>query len=208
MKKFVLSLLLVGLMATFASAAAVSAFTQIDPGTTLPGYVANTWDVDTGAGEFLSAQLLIQLDSGHIYQDSMGSNNPPDPGFFGFVPTLEFDTYITGGKNGAEKIDPSIIGGAVDLGGAPGVTIDSALIDAAWTTSAATNPVGQLMLGQFTLSSDAMGTFAYRLGVKNEDPIIETRGVVEGGVMTVVPEPTTIVMLLCGALGLLAFRRK
>ncbi len=166
-------------------------FTQEDPGATLEGYVSNLWEVDTLGGEWLSAVLLFDLTSGDIYQDLLGTNNPPDASLIGANPSLEFDTYMTGGTDtlapSTTGPSPSVFGGAVDLGGAIPLEFDVDGINATWATSLATNPSGNLMLGRFTLSDDAQGTFKFRLGVGEGGAVFYYGGVIVDGAMLFLP---------------------
>ena len=164
-----------------------TSFDQVDPGSTLEGYVSNTWDVNTYGKEWLSAELLVELTGGDIYQDTAGSDTPPDPADFTATPTLEFDTYMTGGYDTdvATGTLPLVLGAAVDLnGGTPtAVTFDTSLIDATWASSLATNPSGELMLARFTLSDDAQGTFKFRIGLDNSEATFYLEGVIADGAM-------------------------
>jgi hypothetical protein len=187
MRDSLLPLLLIGLLAATAPAAVTAVFNQEDPGSTLPGYVSNTWDVGTGTDPWLSAELLVELTNGDIYQDPAGTDAPPNPANFGSNPTLEYDSYMTGGTDSEAPSTtgplPSVIGGAVDIGGGTAATFDTSLIDVTWASSLATNPAGDLMLVRVTLSTNAQGTFKYRLGVDNLEPIIFLDGLVVGGAM-------------------------
>ncbi|MDC0935719.1 hypothetical protein OAS39_05495 [Pirellulales bacterium] len=188
MKYYLLSILIVGCAATNAAAAVTTTFNQVDPGGTLPGYVSNTWDVTTGSDAWLSAELLVQLTGGDVYQDPAGTDVPPDPALFGGNPALEYDSYMTGGTDSALPSTtgplPTVIGGAVDIGGAIATTFDTSIVDATWVSSLATKPSGNLMLGRFTLSDDAEGIYGYRIGVDNNGPTTYLGGFVVNGAMT------------------------
>ena len=164
-----------------------TSFNQVDPGSTLEGYVSNTWDVNTYSKGWLSAELLVELTGGNIYQDPAGSDTPPDPADFTTTPTLEFDSYMTGGTDSELPSTtgplPLVLGGAVDFGGGVGPTFDTSEIDATWASSLATNPSGELMLGRFTLSDDAQGTFKFRIGLDNSGAISYLEGVIVDGAM-------------------------
>ena len=188
MKYSVLSFLFVGFSSASAAAAVTATFNQADPGGTLPGYVSNTWDVTTGGDKWLSGELLVRLTGGVVYQDPVGGDAPPNPALFGSNPTLAFDSYMTGGTDSALPSTPgplpSVLGGAVDIGGAIAATFDTSLIDATWASSLATKPSGNLMLGRFTLSNDAQGIYGYRIGVSNNPPTFFAGGWVVNGAMT------------------------
>ena len=148
----------------------------------------------------------------NIYQDALGTNVPPDPSQIGPNPSLEFDSYMTGGMNTVAPSTPGLMlvvyGGAVDLGDTA-LTFSTTKIDAAWGSAETTLPSGNLMLARITLSDNAHGTFKYRIGFDNGTPysIYMLEGVIVDGVMSV-PEPSTITLLLCGLAGLALLRRR
>ena len=219
MKSFIVtsSLVFLAVLATtahVASAAVTSTFNQESPGGALSSYVSNTWDVATGSDEWLTAQLLVELSAGDIYQDSLGTNNPPDASLIGANPSLEFDSYMTGGYD-TDYLTPSpglvpfVLGGAGDIGGGMSLTFNTTEIDAAWISLEETHAVGDLMLARVTLSDDAMGTFKYQISYSDGEPnsIYMLGGVIVNGVM-LVPEPGSISFLLCGLLSLICWRRR
>ncbi len=188
MRNLILPVLIFGFMALNAPAAVTSTFNQTDPGATLVGYTSNTWDVNTATDSWLSGQLLLQLTAGDIYQDSVGNDAPPNPALFVTNPTLQYDSYMTGGTDSAAPSTtgplPSIMGGAVDLGGAVAATFDTSTIDATWVSSLATNPSGDLTLARITLSDNAQGIYSYRIGVDNNQPTSFVGGFIVNGAMT------------------------
>ena len=158
-------------------------FTQEDPGSTLPGYVSNTWDISTD-NKWLSAELRVQLNEGNIYQDPAGSNNPPNPAAIGT--TLEFDSYMAGGYDttgGAAGTSPTVMGGAVDIGGDIPLKFGTFVIDATWGSSLDPKPSGDLMLARVTLSDDAQGIYSYRIGVEDYPPTTFVGGLIANGAM-------------------------
>ena len=158
-------------------------FTQEDPGSTLPGYVSNTWDISTD-NKWLSAELRVQLNEGNIYQDPAGSNNPPNPAAIGT--TLEFDSYMAGGYDttgGAAGTSPTVMGGAVDIGGDIPLKFGTFVIDATWGSSLDPKPSGDLMLARVTLSDNAQGTYSYQIGVHGNAPASFVGGFILNGAM-------------------------
>ena len=200
MKKFLLSILLVGLTAVNA-AAVTTTFNQVVPSVDLPGYVSNTWDIDTEGEGWLSSALLLQLSSGDIYQDAAGVNHGPP-----VLPTGAevYDSYLTGGWD-SSGTPPNVMGGAVDLSLLPysdptrdtTATFGTTMIDATWGSHEDNNPVGNRMLGRFTLSDTAQGLYSYLLYTTAGASIAEqslTTGIVRDGVMTEEVLVSTIAM--------------
>ncbi len=192
MKYFIPALLLVALTAANASAVVTSSFSQVNPADP-SGYVSNAWDVNTGSDDWLSAQLLVQLSSGDIYQNTGvggSSNTPPDPADFSGNAALEYDSYMTAGADFYGS-DPTEIGTASDIGGAtttppaapPSLVFNTALIDASWVPPGGSLPPGVLMLGRVTLSDDAQGIYSYRIGADNGATETFTSGFIANGIM-------------------------
>ena len=182
MKNFILTLLLVGLMAANASAA----FTQVDPGVTLPGYTSNIWDITT-TGKWLSAELLVQLTGGNIYQNTdVPSNTPPTPANIVSFPALEYDTYMSGGTDTGASTGtmPEVMGGAVDIGGAISLTCNTSLFDATWGSTLDPKPSGALTIGRVTLSDDAQGIYSWRLSEQGNLASGFVNGLIVNGVLT------------------------
>jgi hypothetical protein len=126
----------------------------------------------------------------------MGGDTPPNPAFFPIVPSLQFDTFVTAGTLNPSPL-PSIIGGAVDLGGSPTAQLNTQAVNVAWYTNDA-NTGGDLTLARLSLSRDAQGSFSLILNNAGGDQFRWDGGVVRDGVMGA-PEPSTL-----GLLGVLA----
>ena len=142
-------------------------FPHVDKGELLPGYITRDLVVTTDS-EWFGAELLITLDTGSFYQHPYGTVGPPEAGMISLFPELEFDTYLTGGTPDS---DPGGLtcGGAVDLGGTPGVgncQFDESEIDVTWYRMQP-SLVGDLMVARLTLSSDASGS--WKLRISNQD---------------------------------------
>ena len=102
---------------------------------------------------------------------------------------------MTGGydTDASTGTTPSVYGGAVDLpGGLMPLTFDTTGIDATWASSLETNPSGELMLGRFTLSDDAQGTFKFRIGLDDSGAAFYLGGVIVDGEMLFLPLPPSI----------------
>jgi len=157
-----------------------------------PQYLTNDMIFITSS-DWLSAQLLITLSSGSIYQHSFGGNTPPNPALVAAFPDLAFDTFVAGGSL---DITPMIVGGAVDLGGGAAAVCNESVVNLTWATTN-TNDIGNLLLGRITLSRDAQGTWAARVSNVGDGAGFYS-GPIVGGAM--VPEPATASMLLCAAM--------
>ena len=206
MKKLLLTVIVVGAMSCTTAWSAIDlSFGLVDNSAVLTGYVTQDMNLSTDS-DWLSAQLLIVLDSGSVYHDTLFgghfTTNPPTPDQITFQPTLEFETYLTSGENVDTSI-ASISGGAVDLGGQITETFDETGIVIGWSTNA-TDDIGDLMLARITLSDDANGTWKVRVSNLNDGPILPLGPVVNG---RLVPEPATIMVLAFGALAVLGGRR-
>ena len=214
--RLVATTMVVALVASVASAAISGEWEYpAIPAGVLDGYVANDLVANTDS-DWTQAQLLLTLESGSVFQEVMGGDNPPNPGFFGMVPTLEFDTYLTGGGGskpgdpilapGAFGDDASIAGGAVDLGGTPGGKFDTVGIDIGWFTTETNNTAADMLLARITLSDDANGAWALRLSdAAGANSVTTTNGPVVDGF--IIPEPATMSLVVLGGLAMLRRRR-
>jgi len=154
MFRYVYFILAVSLSVSPVHAALTAVFVDVthplpDP---LPGFVTQDLIVTTTA-DWGTAQILATLDTGTIYQDPDGSDFAPNPLLFPTFPTLKFDSYLDG--NGQP---PGIAGAAVELGGDV-QAFSQSHIDITWFNTA-TNDIGTVGLGRFTLSDDATGTWS------------------------------------------------
>ncbi len=167
-------------------------------GPPLNGFVTNDVSIDF-SGRFGGAAILLELQSGSIFQDTLFGGDvirPPTQGAIGFQPSLAFDTFLAQGGPTAETSldDISLIGGAVNLGAEPAIQFDTERLNITFDTAAFRNLFDQtdFLLSRITLSEDAQGTFALYV-LTDDDPStvggtdqIETFDVVNG---RIVPEP-------------------
>lgn len=163
------------------------------------GSVTNDIAVDF-TGNLNSAALLIELTSGSIYQNAFGTDTAPNSALIPAFPEVAFDSFVTLGGYTTATADavPGFAGGAVDLGGAPGLTFDTALIDVSFFVPGGTTISNQLdyPLARVTLTDDAVGTWSM-IAVSNGTESLQTGGIVSNGQM-VVPEPAGLLALLAG----------
>lgn len=116
----------------------------------LAGYVTQDLVVDTTT-DWLTAQIILSLDSPGIYQDPFGNEQSPNPILFQFAPALEYDTYISNGTLGQNcaVIPPSGLGGSE-------VIFDDTQLSIAWYTTR-TDEIGRLDLARITVGEQRMG---------------------------------------------------
>ncbi len=164
----------VGLMMVVGTARAAITdvkFTQVNQAV-VPDVVVNDVFVNV-VGNIRTQAIILELTSGSIFQQVQGGGNTaPDEGFIGFVPALEFDTFVTmGGPTTQTSSAVLIAGGAVNID--PGATqkFDTSGLNFSWAPGTGVN-VGNsdsFMTARITLSPDAVGTFRYWGSTEGED---------------------------------------
>jgi len=110
------------------------------------------WD-GGGTTDWTSAGMLVELTNGSFYNE-LAAGSPQDvgnPGFWGFVPSLEYETWV--GPAG----DASIAGGCGDCGGAPNANFDGPLNVSWFNTS--DGDTGLVKIANVALTNDAQGTW-------------------------------------------------
>ena len=154
------------------------------------------------AGQYTGAQLIVELTSGSIYQDAVGSATPPNAAFIPVFPSLANDSFVAQGSAvaGGPFGEPLPGGGAVDLGGAAAAQFDVAGINQAWNPAGGeviTDQVG-FLIAQITLSTDAVGDWSLLASAGGDITTV-------GGIFPF-PEPTSAAFLGLGGLALLRRR--
>jgi len=203
MKKVVLSLMMVGLLGSFASAelleewdeGLLSNIAESATHSSAGAVVLNKTSVHTAGADWLSALLYVELDSGSLFQDPLTASLP-----WGYISGLnDVDSWLP------ENV--TVFGDANELGSLPGMTGNPAA-SITFIASLPTDPVPAWdgLAGQFAFTPDSQGVWAYKVSAKGSDAVTFV-GTVENGVM-VIPEPGTIALLLCGLAGLFVLRRK
>lgn len=192
--KFVLPVIAAGFVASSASAA-TSAW-SVNGSNIVPNTVANTLTVDGEGDDWTGAVLKIDLTAGTAYQNGSGGDAAPSSAFIGFVPELEFDTYV----GIIDDSSAGIAGGAGDLGGGA-QSLDAPQISITWFNTD-TGDTGVANVANITLSPDAAGS--WELITSFAGGQLQSSGTVEGGAL--VPEPATLALMGLG--GIAALRRR
>ena len=151
---------------------------NVDNSSALTGYVTQDIVFHTQT-DWLSAQMVVDLTAGSIYQDVAGSNISPNPLLFGAFPTLEFDSYVSNGVVG----EPVSTLPAADMGGTV-VVFDESAISVGWFTTG--EEIGDLALARVTLSESAAGTWRFKASSSPAGigPTADITGTISNGVMT------------------------
>ncbi len=143
----------VAVLATATSHAAVTLnLVPVDNSSQLTGY--NTLDLEfvTPKRDWQITVLFLQLTSGTIYQDPMGSDSPPISEVVNLAPSVQFDTYV-GLPNGF------VAGGAGDIEKKHGYEFSTTCLSTTFFNTDK-NDIGNIPIGRITLSDDAVGTWA------------------------------------------------
>jgi hypothetical protein len=194
-----LAIVVVLAMAASANAAVTTTFEEVLPAQDIGGTTYRIWNMMADVGsDWTNARLDLILTSGTLYQDGDGSDLHPNPGFFGFVPSLEWDTFL------------SVPGGypaPVGFAGDPPYMSDTS-ITASWFDSVV-GTAGVYKIAQISLSSDAAGTITgkvYDVDNAGVGVPLPAELYIEGG--AIVPEPATLALLAIGGIGALLRKRR
>jgi hypothetical protein len=203
--KFALPVIAAGILASSASAATTEFV--VDPANIVPGVVANRLIADGEGLDWLSAVLVVRLDTGSIYNDPSFDGDRPNEGFWGLVPALPWDTWV--GTLDAEWPGPYPVGentndvgplAAGDLG--EGLSFDGQLFAAGWGDTFK-GEISATTIANISLTEDATGTWELLIGY-GDAPTERLAGTVEGG--AIVPEPASLALLGLGGLAVLRRR--
>ncbi len=151
---------------------------EVDPHNTIPGVVANKLIANGNGADWLSAALLLELDSGYVYNDPTLNSNQPQQNVWSIFPDLEFDSWVGIPGDGTS----SILGAATDLGDPVGpAVISGQKVSVAWYNSSSSD-TGPTRIANISLSEDAQGTFTIRASFSGPEPIVlfDTGWIVDG----------------------------
>jgi hypothetical protein len=202
--------------ATLAQAGTIK--TQIVPnlGTgALAGTTTNDILIDAEPTEQIGAiQLYAELTEGSFYNDGFGGNTPPNPGFFGPFPAVEFDTFAASGVN-INTFVPVIAGASVDLGSpnSGGAAIfDSNTVDVTFGPQAGQSTLGALNFLAARLTIGSEGIFRMDVEFSGGGPHATVmNGVIVDGQVRLgpeIPEPATVTLFGLGLLGVVGLVRR
>lgn len=177
--------------ASTANAAISFDLIPVDNSAAMTGYMTYDLQVTTDA-DWTAAAMLLDLSVGSIYQEPEGwphagvTFGPPDPVWFPYFPTAEFDTYLVG-----DVLTTSIAGGAGDVGG-DAYRFDTQELDVSWYNRLETN-IGTITIGRLTLTDDAQAQLGLLLTVDadfGEQSVAEFTATITPGASPLVSQVT------------------
>lgn len=171
---------LLGLMATAATAQVDISLDSVDNSSQLTGYVTQDLRVDT-QDDWFGAAIVLELESGTIYQDGFGNDVEPNPFLLAYYPSVAFDTYMTGG--GSWGI--GVLGAGGDAGGHD-QQFDAQRLDASWKSNS-TNEIGVTPIARITLRADAAGRWRLVVFQSGDEKRYGFAGTIVNGVMAIDP---------------------
>ena len=175
----------------------------------------NTYDLvvtTDGASDWSNSLIDGRLTAGTFYQGALGGFLG-SPGFWSLAPYLEWDTQVFA----PDMVQPTISSGpatGVYYGDPPHDTTTEFI--GSWGDSVTTS-VGSYVIARLTVSTDAQGIVLAYLGPQNvSGSFVETDAGnvipfeldITDGVVTLVPEPATMVLLGLGGIGALLRKRR
>ena len=185
------------------------------PGT-MGTHTSNRVEIDFN-GALTGVQAILSLTGGQVYnltQAEFGSDTAPNGALFPLAPNTQWDSFITMGgyAQGGSTLTPLIVGGAVNLDPNAMRQFDTAGVNLAWASPPGMAPTSQTnySVAQFTLTNDAAGELDLLVsaaGVINTFNLPIVNGII-GGAGPVIPEPSTIILLGMGLVGLVAMKRR
>ena len=129
-------------------------FAPVDNAAVLTGFNSFDLMMTTPDSDWTSAEILLELSAGSIYQAALGGVGPTPSDFFSLAPDLEFDTYV--GVPGG-----NIAGWAGDIGGRESgkAEVSTSRLDVTFYNIDKTD-IGTFSIGRITLSDDAIGAWS------------------------------------------------
>ncbi len=182
--RFTNSIITSTMLVLFSSVAATAqvdvSLDNVDNSSQLTGYVTQDLKVDT-QGDWFGAALVLELESGTIYQDGFGNDVEPGSFLLAYYPSVAFDTYMTGGG----QWGIGVLGAGGDAGGYD-QQFDAQRLDASWKSNS-TGEVGVTPIARITLSDDAAGRWRLVVFQSGDETRYDFTGTIADGVMTIEP---------------------
>lgn len=208
MLKIYAAILMFAVTATSASAVVTKFSVNSYEPAVVPGYVTNDILISF-TSQLTGIQMLAQgLNAGDVYQSEYGNDTPVDSAFYGFIPAIEFDSFVGIGGSSAQTTEPIlVVGGAVNIGGEAAKTFTTDGIDITWAPAAGVVVANQsdYFVARITLADTANGTLRLLGADTDGGPYrTETWQIVDGHI---VPEPATLGLLGLGGVAMLRRRR-
>lgn len=169
------------------------------------GYKVNDILIDF-EGQLFGQQMVVELTQGDIYYATQ------DPGVFppidpclgaGTCPFPLVDTFVTiGPPESMNSSPPLVVGGATLLGAGTEIRFDNDFISVAWAPSPGVVLDGgqDFLTARLVLSDDAVGEVRYYSNAANAGTTVSPPGVIAGGVLRFVPEPSATGLAIAAVL--------
>jgi hypothetical protein len=165
----------VGICTLLGSHTIANAFV-VNHNNTVPGVVANSLIATGNGADWNSAEILMVLSAGSVYNDPTFDSLTPQKTFWGVFPDLEFDSWV--GIPG--DTTTSILGGAGDLGDEGPAVIADQKVSVTWFNTNITD-TGVNRIANISLTDDARGTFTVIAGF-SPNVLLQKSGWVVNGV--------------------------
>lgn len=213
MRKFAMLLMAVVMLAFISSTAfaGITNVTVVNPDNSgeLNGWVTNDILIDF-TGIWTGSQILTDVGPGSIYQDAGGGEIPPSAFIVGLVPSAQWDTFMASGSTLLDGPDgnPSPGSWAADLGSVGPATFDTNLLDKSWNPPGGADIADRngFLIARVTLA-DTTNSGVELLASAGGD-IFTIPGFVENGVISFIPEPSSVALLGLGLIALVGYRRR
>lgn len=149
----------------------------VNPNNTVPGVVANSLIATGNGADWNSAEILLELTAGSVYNDPTFDSLTPQKTFWGVFPDLEFDSWV--GIPG--DTTTSILGGAGDLGDLGPAVIADQKVSVTWFNTNITD-TGVNRIANISLTNNARGSFTVIAGFSG-GVLLQRSGWVHNGVI-------------------------
>jgi len=202
MKHYFASLLAVVLAASTASAVSTSTWVLAPELGEIPGFTTWALEIETDT-DWLLGELEVNLSSGSLNQiESGGFGGGPEPIFQNLGDSGVFDPSPSFGEVG-DNLGSSI-------SDQPAFEESPTSLSVGWFNTRSTD-IGVFSIATLTLSDDANGIISGRVitnAAGNDTSAEAINFLVVNGAITVIPEPSTIMLAGLGLIGFISRRRR